>query len=92
MENSEKTNEKCYLCENESHIEDVTGEYGEYIDVLCFGSCPQYQISRSAINKLFNSPSTRKVVLQSITKRSHQSSKSVISFDVIDGHFLYRTA
>jgi hypothetical protein len=56
-----KSNEECYLCEEESHVEEVPGEHGEYIDVLCFGDCPQEGVQNSVSPK---SASQADVMLQ----------------------------
>ena len=58
----------CYLCGSRASIEKVPGEGGHRFDVLCDGDCPQYDISRFAIEYLAKHPIHQKGAVQSIVQ------------------------
>jgi hypothetical protein len=58
----------CFLCGSRASIEKVPGEGGQRFDVLCDGDCPQYDISRLAIEYLGKHPIHREGALQSIVQ------------------------
>lgn len=58
----------CYLCDKEASIEDVNGEGGQRFDVLCTSGCPQYIITRLAIDYVRDHPAHRKEAIENIKR------------------------
>jgi hypothetical protein len=72
-----------------SHVEDVPGEHREYVDVLCFTDCPQYQASTTAIKQLIASPLKRAEVLQRLREIASRDKRPIVGFDAMKGKFHY---
>ena len=87
-----ENNGGCYLCLKEAHIEDVPHEHGQFVDVLCSGDCPQYQISTIARDEINGHELKRQIVLQNIERIAHSGEKPVVRFNSIKGEFEYESA
>lgn len=84
-----ENNSHCYLCLKGAHIEDVPHDHGQFIDVLCSGKCPQYQISINARDKVDGYELKRQIVLQNIERIAHSGGRPVVMFNSIKGEFEY---
>ncbi|MBI2290093.1 MAG: hypothetical protein HYU73_07120 [Betaproteobacteria bacterium] len=59
---------QCFLCDSKASVETVPGEGGNRFDVLCRGSCPQYEIAQGAIDYLPNHPIHRESAIDAIKR------------------------
>lgn len=79
----------CYLCHESASVEEVEGEGGERLDVLCSAKCPRYEISRIAIKKLEGNPLRQGEAKEAIAKIKESGKYPVIRFDVRNDRFRY---
>ncbi len=59
---------RCFLCDTVASVEEVPGEGGKRLDVICHGQCPRYEIAGGAIDYLPKHPAHRKQAIAAITR------------------------
>ena len=89
MEIHMNTNSNCYLCTAKASCEEVRGEHGEWIDVLCQGSCPRYLITDTAIKKLMNNKNRKNEIIYHINAINITGKISLIRYDSINNKFIF---